>query len=601
MSFDVKDFGVELTRSLSETLSEGWLHDPQSGEPVQKNQYAQTCFAVAALRAGAITNDDSLREAGTRALQAYLEIPDHERGHQEFNSFAITELFRDRARKKYELPLLKNHLTDALEYKSDLTTQQGNNWLLLRIASELELSALGIRSPSRFLPLWLSAARSWIQSDGTIIDSPRIPISPPETPLTYHAKMTYTAAMIARHREPWESVALNGAKALYEASLPNGESLYFGRSENTIFGYACVLGATSELVNLGYSQPWLTDLASRTAQYIESQFNPSEPAALPQSDSIQGEAIDDYVYDSVYAAYAAMVLLNCTVPNRDGIKNRTNKHLDDIGISVWTGSSSAVGIAISGQYKHTQGRPDPRYAGMIPHTFTYERDSIFPGMPRCAWESPSLPFLPTVYLDNNYYTPVTWSIQSIASNTIRGTGEFFLLQRTGGDSDSPSKELPSTVETIAKRAFLPLVRDRQRKQPSAISASVERAIHYIPFLNALVIQTNVDAEGGKVIPSSYLLKNEFRGSGSLEMDSSDKKVSNQVTGHRGSGIWVRATELVSDCIRTAIVLNPSNRLDDQKTSFSENMITTSVYYSTSSQPEIVHLKPDSVSSGCSGV
>jgi len=574
MSFDVKEFGVKLTQSLSETLSEGWLHDPKSGEPVQKNQYAQTCFAVAALRAGAMTNDDSLREAGTRALQAYLEIPDHERGHPEFNSFAITELFRDRAREKYELPLSKNRLTDALGYKSGLTTQQGNNWLLLRVASELELSDLGIRSPSRFLPLWLSTARSWIQSDGTIIDSPRIPISPPETPLTYHAKMTYTAAMIARHRDQWESVAINGAKALYKACLPNGESLYFGRSENTIFGYACVLGATSELVNLGYSRPWLTDLANRTAQYITSRFNPSEPAALPKYDSIQGEAIDDYVYNSVYAAYAAMVLLSCTVPDRDGINDLTNKYLDDIGISVWTGSSSAVGIATSGQYKHTQGRPDPRYAGMIPHTFTFEGDPVLPGMPLSAWESTSLPFLPTVYLDNSYYIPMTWNIQRISSNTIKGTGNFFLFREACGNSSSSSRRSSSTIETIAKRTFLPLVRDRQRKQPSTIAATVERAIHYIPFLDSLVMQTDVDAERGKVIPSSYLLKNGFQGSGSLDVETSIEVVTDQVISHRGSGIWRRATEAVSGSVQTAIVLNPNEQLDNQETFFGDSIVTT---------------------------
>jgi hypothetical protein len=570
-------FGTALVRSLADTLEDGWLHDPQSGNPVGTDQYAQTCFGVAALRAGAATGDESLTRAGTRALRAYLSVPPEQRGHSEFNSFAVSQLYRDREDGKYELPISTDQLTRLVSYQLGIGTQQGNNWLLLRIASELELDSLGVQSSSMLLPLWLATARRWVQSDGTIVDQPRLPVSSPETPLTYHAKMTYLSALIARHHAEWEKIALRGARALHEACLPVGESLYFGRSENTIFGYACVIGAISVLTKLGHSDEWLTELAGSTGKYLKTHFDTDEPRGLPQYGSVEGKSIDEYVSDVVYPAYASMILTNCTLPTGSTTTHSSGGHLDQMGVAVFSGRESSVAVATRGQYKSTRGRPDPRYAGMVPHAFTYEDDSVVPGIPRCVWQSNLLPFLPTVCIDENKYVPLTWNSVTKEADTVRGRGNFFRLPPSESeDSDVNSDRLPEWIKRPARALCVPQVRERWIKRPEDIAGTAERALHYLPAENLLVIQTLMDPGEGTVTPSSLLLSRQHRTTGTLDTDPSIPTATEQVVGHRGAGVWVKPTDCSSEPLRETLLFDPGKAVETYETSQRNGISTTIV-------------------------
>jgi len=570
-------FGTALVRSLADTLEDGWLHDPQSGNPVGTDQYAQTCFGVAALRAGAATGDESLTRAGTRALRAYLSVPPEQRGHSEFNSFAVSQLYRDREDGKYEFPISTDQLTRLVSYQSGIRTQQGNNWLLLRIVSELELDSLGVQSSSMLLPLWLATARRWVQSDGTIIDQPRLPVAPPETPLTYHAKMTYLSALIARHHAEWEQIALRGARVLHEACLPSGESLYFGRSENTIFGYACVVGAISVLTEFGHSDEWLTELAGSTGRYLKTHFDTDEPRALPQYGSIEGESIDEYVSDVVYSAYASMILTNCTLPIGSTATHSSGGHLDQMGVAVLSGRESSVAVATRGQYKSTHGRPDPRYAGMMPHAFIYEGDSVVPSVPSCVWQSNSLPFLPTVCINGDQYVPLTWNSVTKEVDTIRGSGNFFTLPPTGGsDSDADRIGIPEWIKKPARTLCIPQIRERWSKRPEDIVGTAERAVHYLPAENLFIIQTLVDPGEGTVIPSSLLLSQHYRSIGTLATDPSISTETEPVVGHRSAGVWVRPTGRSSEPLRETLFFDPGKALETYETSQRNGISTTVV-------------------------
>lgn len=561
MGFECLSFGTALVRSLADTLEDGWLHDPRNGDPVGTDQYAQTCFAVAALRAGAATGDESLTRAGTKALRAYFEVPTEQRGHAEFNSFAVSQLYRDREDGKYELPISTDQLTRLINYQSGVRTQQGNNWLLLRIATELELDSLGVQSSSMLLPLWLATARRWVQSDGTIVDQPRLPVAPSETPLTYHAKMTYLSALIARHHAEWEEIALRGARALYEACLPGGESLYFGRSENTIFGYACVIGAISVLTELGHSDEWLAELADNTGKYVKSHFDSAEPTALPRYGSVKGESIDEYVSDIVYPAYASMILTNCTLPERLSV-NTSNGSLDQMGLAVLSSPDSSVAVATQGQHKSTDGRPDPRYAGMVPHAYTYQDKPVIPGIPRCVWQSNSLPFLPTVLAGGAQYAPLTWNSVTKEADTVRGSGNFFALPpSTDKDSYTDRNRIPGWIKKPARALCIQQIRKRWGKRPEDITGTAERALHYLPAESLLVIQTLIDPGEGTVIPSSYLLSRHHRSIGTLTTDPSISTETEQIVGHRGAGVWVKPTGSSSGPLRETLLFDPSDALE----------------------------------------
>lgn len=568
-----KSFATTLTRSLAETLTDGQLTDPQTGEPVPSNQYAETCFATAALRVAAATDDDALRTAGANALDAYLSVPETERGHGEFNAFALTRMLRDAKSGRYELPVDRHRVTDAISFNSGLSTGQGNNWLLLRVLCEVELADLGVHRPSRWLPVWLAAAHTWEVGDGTFADYPRLPVVPPETPLTYHAKQTYLAARLANYQASWKHLALGGARALYAACLPDGELLYFGRSENTLFGYACVLGAVSELYTAGHSAPWLDELAGRTVDYLDTRFNPGRPHALPQYGG-SGVAVDDYVHDAVYSAYAAMVLLDCPIMNCSDVQPADGT-LDAAGLVTQGNNRSAVALATRGQHKTTRGRPDPRYAGMIPHAYTYENRPVLPGMPPEAWDRGNLPFLPTVRLDGDAYTPVTWSVTSTA-NPMVGTGHLHSLPEATGKWAEADTERPvvTVVKSLARRSLLSLARDRLRKRPVQVSATVERTVHYLRSLGVLVVQTRVNPGDGTVIPSSVLVSKEFKNAVTLDVDAPVSTVTERVTGHRCSGVWIRSEDAHKGPVRTAIIYDPGDKLEVRETAFENGVKTT---------------------------
>lgn len=574
MISDLQTFGIELVRSLSDTMEDGQLHEPHTGEPVPLDQYAQTSFAVAAMRAGELSNEENLRMAGIKALKTYLQTQESNRGHREFNTFAVSEMLKDSQRGRYELPVSEETLVDTFGYESGITTQQGNNWLLLRAACELRLEDMGVQ-PSYFYPLRLAMARSWVQSDGIIADAPRVPIAPVETPLTYHAKMTYLSAIIARYRPRWLSIASKGIESLYAVSLPTGESLYFGRSENTIFGYASILGALSELFKLGYSEKIFAELSGRTSRYLRDRFDPKNPTAFPVQGS-NPDSIDEYVFDTVYSAYAAMVLLDLSLPDTNYNPKYTpgNSNLKQSGIHTWYGSHSAVGFASHGQYKITQGRPDPRYAGMIPHAFTYKDSPVLSGIPHSAWDSITLPFLPTVRLNNDYYVPITWEVKQTAPNTIRGTANFFPLPDTKySDTGSEKSEHLMDAKSYFSNTPAKFVHDRFRKRPSRITAHARRALHYIPPIDVFVIQTAVNAGKGSVFMSPYVVSEKFQRNVTLATDTLTETKTNGVTAHRGDGIWTSAVEPVSNSLRSSIILHPGETSPYHKTYFDNGIHT----------------------------
>jgi hypothetical protein len=212
---------------------------------------------------------------------------------------------------------------------------------------------------------------------------------------------------------------------------------------------------------------------------------------------------------------------------------------------------------------------------MIPHALSLNGNPVLPGMPHVAWESNKLPFLPAIRINKAWYTPIIWNSLASTEDTLRGAGVFVPLPKGDTSRDNGSSSgLSDSVKGLARRTFLPLVRDRYQKRPAAVDASAQRAVHYLSAIDTLIIQTEVKTDRGTVIPSSYVLREGFRDVGVLQTNPPTKTSTEQITGHRGPGSWVSAERPIEGSTRSVILLDPTNKLDGHNTSFQDGIRTT---------------------------
>lgn len=561
-----------ITETLTECRSGDLIRHPRTGETPPRDQYALSCFAVAALRAGARYGRDDLHEEGTDALRSFLDREPASRGHGEFNTFALLEIVGDQRAGMYGTGIPESELLDQTTFDASPVSNQGNNWLLLQALCRLRRADFtGHALDDLRARRQLRMARRWQLDDGVFADQPRYPLAPAETPLTYHAKMTYLAARIGEYHPAWYRIALNGLRALYCASLPSGESLYFGRSENTVFGYACILAAIDGYAASGNDVPgWLPTYRERVETFLAGAFDPTDLDSLPAGE--EQAAIDEYVYDVVYGAYAAMLLLD--LQNIDaGTSHRGAEDrspcLPASGLLASEGDETAIALATDGQMKLREGRPDVRYAGMVPHAISDGDDPIHPGMPIEYYRGGPPPFLPTVRTGAGRFLPATWEVKSRRLGDVvevTGVGEYHSLPdaRKGGDKGatggSPVRDL---LAAVANRTRTRTLYERWKKRPADIDVRTERTVRYDTKRDVLSLATTTrsDGAGATIRPSSGLVTPEYTDAVECRTHPRTEWSTDEVRGHRGPGVQVVGEPLDADEVRCALVFDPRGNVD----------------------------------------
>lgn len=606
-------FALTLLETLqSHAQEDGQLVDPVTREPIPSNQYAATSFATAALRASALTGEPRHRLFAERTLQNYLNRSEEERGHQEFNSFAILELLEDVERGWYDLPVPERRIRSALSFKSTPYSSDGNNWLLLQCLCRLKRAALdGSISEGLYARRILALARNWERDDGLIADAPRRPITPWETPLTYHAKLTMLYARLAEllDDDRLVRVAERGLNQLDRLSLPTGECLFYGRSENTLFGYANLLDAITH-VNAATpeSPPWVDSMYRRTASYLSERFNPSIGHSQPAAYADEVEPLDSYLHDGVYAAYATMLLLGLPEigpsdpESATGKSERRSTHIcSESGLATVSSVQSGIGTSLTGQPHLRQGTLDPRYAGLVPHAYTYGSETVYPGVPLTFSEQGQFPFLPSVETDRGRFSPMTWRTRVRTTNlgfSAVGTGYHYPPPERSGagttadeensrgpileflDRHPRLKHLLRRVDanTIYDRSQLKELVERYVKTPRTTEVDSRRGFHVRGDADVLVLQTVLDApERSRIRPSSYVVKPAFSDAVSRRCSENSDSHEASVMTHMGTADWV-TYDTVSGANRywSSLLVDPGSRVLQHEASFdSEAGVLTS--------------------------
>ena len=179
-------------------------------------------------------------------------------GHIEFNKYALILLYSDfqseLKKSNFIIPVTK-FLRDGI-FSVDETTDTGNNWLTLRMVVHLRLCYFPRQySDFREFKKYLGISLQFFHEDGLFFDYPPLQkLNKNRGQLAF--PLTYSFKILSLLMEAYEVLIENSLVTALASSLektiesalpahiahilPSGEALYYGRSDNTLFGYANV-------------------------------------------------------------------------------------------------------------------------------------------------------------------------------------------------------------------------------------------------------------------------------------------------------------------------------------------------------------------------
>lgn len=579
-------FGRRLLDTLIDGMrSDGRLCDPITGEPVPANQYAATSFAVAAFRTAEIVGNRDYRDYGRRALNEFLERPLSDRGHGEFNTFALLEMLRDSKHGRYPLPVSTNRLRRAMRFESTPYSFHGNNFLLLQAVCRYYRHEMFESLPDSLqVRRILSLADHWQSSDGYLSDQHRLPIPPTESPLTYHAKQTmcygrFSTAGVLQCEPPFR----RGLAVLANASMQSGETLYYGRSENTLFGYASIFDAIDSLAKLDSELPnSVEQLRDNVWSYVRSFFDPDSGTCLPTGGRNGGDSIDGYVNNAVYGAYAAMLFSGIELseecyPDQNSHENTISAPTGPPGVLSVSGANTELATAAQGEIKYTRSLPDPRYAGLTPLSFDYNGEPVCRGMPVDFDDVLSAPFQP-VFTGEYHCSPVTYDSSMVNSSEyilLSGNASHFLYQHQSNREESSQQEQRSEIRRLlktgarvcAERTRTILLYHWLKKRAVDIPAQTVRSLVYLPSYDCLIIATTIypNQSALTIYPTSHLVAPGWSSAVTHQASFDMASTEHRTKTHKGEVVWTRheSVTIPAETFSTDfLIIDPANRIKD---------------------------------------
>jgi len=285
---------------LAEKSLEYWAVLRSEVSVVPPDHYFHTWLALTALELGR-------KDLGEELLAEFFAL-EHQ-GHIEFNKLALLHIV-----ERHELLLPKVLAEQVAAYLGngrfsvDFTTHTGNNWLFLRMLVHLKLYlCFGHERDMEDFRTYCDHVVGYADG-GMFFDYP--PLRSVQTmrafPLTYSFKMLALLMeclnlLQSNQLEPKRQIILQNlvtesVPLHLDFIAPDGESLYYGRSDNTLFGYANVLAVLARL----RSNSRKDRLVAAVHDYIRIHFVTG--GILTKATAMSGFR-DAYVFDSVYSAY----------------------------------------------------------------------------------------------------------------------------------------------------------------------------------------------------------------------------------------------------------------------------------------------------------
>ena len=301
MNQDLDRLQADLVSALAAQIAPGQgLYDPHSRQTSPSDHYGQTAAALALA-----AHDAALWPAARDALSAWCAIDGANIGHLPFNRLLLRLL----GQVATDVGIPACEVTPIKAAAARCTLRQhypSNNWTLLAQTCRLVEATEHYRTDESVR--FVSMIDRWTTSAGAFIDFPGRPGKHFSTPIAYHHKALFLAALAAWfHDDP---ALANRARRMLDWLVHCWDSAGYaggyGRSNHALFGDSCLLGA---LILLGFDTDDTGSPISALARRLDQQRRPDGLLWLTPSGPETGDASwDAYMHLSVYNAWAAAVI-----------------------------------------------------------------------------------------------------------------------------------------------------------------------------------------------------------------------------------------------------------------------------------------------------
>jgi len=315
-------------KTLVETLT-FWNSFSEDEEVIPDNHYYHTFFAYAAFKLG-------LTYPGKTSISSFLTIPD--KGHSEFNKYALLltyDEFKDELDESQVQQIEAIIFDDC--YSVSKETSTGNNWLFLRTIIHLKLFLI-TQSRNEFEQFenFLAHILAFYDDKGLFFDFPPLrlkdDINSRAFPFTYSFKMLailieifgilHNKRIKSSHFKKLQSIISRAVPIHISLIAPDGDALYFGRSDNTLFGYGNVLYV---LNSINSNHEFDNEIEAVEDFIIHSFGNRQDRLTEMPYSGFR----DSYIYNSVYSVFFVAKYLQ-QVPKLESLSSP----LSDTDLSV---------------------------------------------------------------------------------------------------------------------------------------------------------------------------------------------------------------------------------------------------------------------------
>ena len=322
---------------LGNLIEGGTIYDEFDKKNTPDGDYAHTFLALSNLIIYNVEQDTNRLRDIEKILNYYFNIPSHNKaltkiidvlnytkvfnislkGHEEFNNLALLLLYSklkennirldDRVMRELE-KYLKN-----MKFSSKFGSDIPNNWFVIKaLCLALEYNLFNKeKSKIKANDLIHNYILRWQLDDGFFYDCPdKINAKNYAVALAYHAKVC--CMLIMYYQCTKDEVVLKAAErgldALGDFIAPDGEALYFGRSNNSLFGYATAIYAYEKASEILEKKKKLyKSCASRLFSHILRRQSERGYITIEPNESKFGW--ESYLHHTVYNSYGASFLL----------------------------------------------------------------------------------------------------------------------------------------------------------------------------------------------------------------------------------------------------------------------------------------------------
>jgi len=429
--------GVLITDYLhSRQAKSGTLFDEHINSEVPDNHYAHTYYALSQLLAYSKFGDSQRLQSAIDALRWFFAI--NSNNHIEFNNLAIL-LIENLIRNK-KIDINSNIRENIKKYINTMSfnvrpgIQTANNWIALKALSLMIRGKICNceNNVKKGCDLINNHVLNCQLKDGFFYDYPAVILAEVfSTPLTYHAKICSVLAMFLEWEYDFNLIdALKRGLDIFSHFIgPDGEALYYGRTNNGLFGYISAIYAYQKAVDLQIVTSkerllYYQSCAAKILRFIQNwQQKDGHINIAPNHLEKMRCGWDKYMYTTVYNAYAASFLMMLgdrniseSFQNKEENRKFLITHAEHAGLLSINTNNNFIAFSTKGQSPkgYDYFFDDMRYWGMNILSFKYRGVDVIPPPPldlnpkEHALDPMRCGFVPVIRCNQHFYTVISY-------------------------------------------------------------------------------------------------------------------------------------------------------------------------------------------------